>query len=399
MGFSSRRLRRGRQVLAGHVERGAVAGAVALVSRRGETIVETVGDRVLGGPPMTRDTLFRITSMTKPIAAVATMAMVEECRLRLDEPVDRFLPELAGRRVLRELDGQLDDTVPASRPITTRDLLTLTLGSGIVLAPPNAYPIQRALAQRQLGIGPPTPQVPPRPDEWLRQFAELPLMHQPGAGWMYETGFAVLGVLLERASGQPLDVLFRERIFEPLGMVDTAFSVPAGKLDRFAACYQVDEDSGSLELYDGADDSAWASPPAFRSAANGLVSTVDDYLAFASRLLAWGRPGAAGDHRVLSRLAVEAMTTPQLTPAQSAMAARFLGPNRGWGFGVSVVTARDDVASVPGRYGWDGGLGTSWTNDPAEDLVVVLMTQRLATPDLPVVQLDFLTSTYQAIDD
>lgn len=387
-----------RDVMVGHVERGTVPGLVTAVSRRGETHVEAIGaantDDV--SPPMRRDSLFRVTSMTKPVAAVVALTLVEECRLRLDEPVDHFLPELADRRVLRELDAQLDDTVPANRPITTRDLLTLTLGSGLVLAPPEAYPIQRAFAQRQLGLGPPTPQLPPEPDEWLRQFAALPLMHQPGEGWMYETGFAVLGVLLERASGQPLDVLFHERVFEPLGMVDTAFSVPADKLDRLAPCYQVDPESGGLVLYDGVDNSAWGTPPAFRNASNGLVSTVDDYLAFGRMLLDRGRyPGG----RILSRPAVEAMTTHQLTPTQTARAADFLGPHRGWGFGVSMVTGRDDVAAVPGRYGWDGGLGTSWFNDPTEDIVAVLMTQRLATPDLPLVLLDFWTSTYQALDD
>ena len=394
--WSEARLGRLHEVMAGHVGRGEVPGLVTLVSRRGETHVDAIGATAVGGAPMRRDTIFRISSMTKPVAAVAAMILVEECRLRLDEPVDRFLPELADRRVLRHVDGPLDDTVPAERPITARDLLTLRLGSGFVLAPPGSYPIQRAVDEQQLGLGAPAPQAMPEPDEWLRRFATLPLVHQPGEVWMYETGFTVLGVLLERAAGQPLDLFLRERIFDPLGMVDTGFSVPTADLDRLATCYQDDPDTGALELYDGVEHSQWGRPPAFRNAADGLVSTVDDYLAFGRMLLDKGRHA---DGRVLSRPSVEAMTTDQLTPRQAESAGGFLGPNRGWGFGVSVVTARDDVASVPGRFGWDGGLGTSWSSDPAEDVVAILMTQRLATPEFPALYLDFWTSVYQAIDD
>jgi len=394
--WSEARLGRLHEVMAGHVGRGEVPGLVTLVSRRGETHVDAIGATAVGGAPMRRDTIFRISSMTKPVAAVAAMILVEECRLRLDEPVDRFLPELADRRVLRHVDGPLDDTVPAERPITARDLLTLRLGSGFVLAPPGSYPIQRAVDEQQLGLGAPAPQAMPEPDEWLRRFATLPLVHQPGEVWMYETGFTVLGVLLERAAGQPLDLFLRERIFDPLGMVDTGFSVPTADLDRLATCYQDDPDTGALELYDGVEHSQWGRPPAFRNAADGLVSTVDDYLAFGRMLL---DKGSHADGRVLSRPSVEAMTTDQLTPRQAESAGGFLGPNRGWGFGVSVVTARDDVASVPGRFGWDGGLGTSWSSDPAEDVVAILMTQRLATPEFPALYLDFWTSVYQAIDD
>ncbi len=384
-------------VLAGHVERGEVPGLVTLVDRGGETHVDAIGAMAVGGAPMRRDTIFRVSSMTKPVAAVAAMILVEECRLRLDEPVDRFLPELADRTVLRHLDGPLDDTVPAERPLTARDLLTLRMGFGFVMAAPGSYPIQRAIDEQQLGLGPPAPQALPEPDEWLRRFAALPLMHQPGERWRYDTGFAVLGVLLERAAGQPLDVFLRERIFGPLGMVDTGFSVPAKDLDRLASCYQHDPDTGVLELYDGVDHSQWGRPPAFRNACDGLVSTVDDFLVFGRMLLNKGRHGT---ERILSRPSVDTITTDQLTPAQAAAAATdVLGVNRGWGFGVSIVTARDDVASVPGRYGWDGGLGTSWSCDPVEDVVAILMTQCLATPEFPALYLDFWTSVYQAIDD
>ncbi len=343
---------------------------------------------------MRRDTIFRIASMTKPITAVATMILVEECRLRLDEPVDRLLPELADRKVLKRLDGPLDDTVPANRGITVRDLLTLRMGFGFIGAPPGEYPIQKAMDEQQLSVGP-NPYTAPSPDAWMRRFATLPLVHQPGERWMYDTGFGVLGVLIARASSQTLETFLRERIFEPLGMKDTGFSVPAAKLDRLAPCYQVNPETRALELFDDVGGSQWSRPPGFPDAAGGLVSTIDDYLAFGQMMLNRGRHGG---ERVLSRPSVELMTTDQLTPEQKAGSDIFLGDNRGWGFGVSLVTRRDDVSEVPGRFGWDGGYGTSWYADPSENLVGILMTQCLG-PQSPRLDLDFWTSVYQAIDD
>ena len=234
-GFSKARLARMRDVMAGHVERGAMPGLVTLVSRRDEVHVEALGRMATGGRPMDRDTIFRIASMTKPVAAAAAMILVEECRLRLDEAVDRLLPELADRRVLRRLEGPVDDTVPASRSITLRDLLTFRLGFGIIMAPPDTHPIQKAMREKGMRMGPPRPQTEPAPDAWMRSLGALPLLHQPGERWMYDTGSDVLGVLIARAAGQPFETFLRERLFEPLGMKDTGFSVPAGKIGR-ASC-------------------------------------------------------------------------------------------------------------------------------------------------------------------
>jgi CubicO group peptidase (beta-lactamase class C family) len=399
-GLSKVRLGRMHDVMAGYVERGEVPGVVTLVSRRGEVHVDAIGAKAVGGgDPIRHDTIFRVTSMTKPITAAATMILVEECKLRLDEPVDRLLPGLADRKVLERLDGPLDDTEPAHRPITVRDLLTFRMGFGQVPGPPDMYPIQQAVHELQLmTLGPPMPPTPHAPDAWIRRLGTLPLMHQPGQRWMYNTGSHVLGVLIARASGQRLEAFMRERIFEPLGMRDTAFSVPADKLDRLAACYQVNPGTGALELVDGVDDSQWSRPPVFPDAAAGLVSTIDDYLAFGQMLL---RKGRHGSERILSRLSVEAMTTDQLTPEQKAVSGFFPGyfDNRGWGFGMSVVTKRDDVAAVPGRFGWNGGYGTSWSSDPKEDMVAILMTQRLGFPEFWDLYLDFWTSAYQTVDD
>jgi len=245
-------------------------------------------------------------------------------------------------------------------------------------------------------MGPPSPSTMPAPDEWIRRLGTLPLMHQPGEAWMYNTGSDVLGVLIARATGQPLETFLRERIFEPLGMKDTSFSVPAEKLDRFGTSYQVNPATGAIELYDEAEGQ-WSRPPTFPSGAGGLVSTVDDFLAFGQMLLDKGK---CGSERILSRPTVEAMTTDQLTPDQRTSAGMFLGDNRGWGFGMSIITKRDDVAAVPGRFGWDGGLGTSWYSDPSEDMVAILTTQMAWTsPSGPRIWNDFWTSAYQAIDD
>jgi CubicO group peptidase (beta-lactamase class C family) len=399
-GFSRERLRRMHDVMAGHVESGGVPGIVTLVSRRGETHVDAIGQKAVGGAetvkngPMQRDTIFRIASMTKSITAAATMILVEECKLRLDEPVDRFLPELANRKVLKRLDGPLDETVPAKRPITVRDLLTFRMGFGLTMELFSGdYPITKAMNERQLAIGPNMPTVPP--DEYIRRLATMPLMCQPGERWLYHTGSDVLGVLIARASGKAFEAFLRERLFEPLGMKDTGFSVTAAKLDRLAAAYQANPQTKTLDFFDDPSASKWSRPPAFPSGGQGLVSTVDDYLAFARMMLNMGKHRS---ERILSRPSVELMTPDQLTPDQKA--GSFLPDSRGWGFGVSMVTKRDDLAAIPGRFGWDGGYGTSWSSDPKEDMVGILMTQRLwDSPSPPGVYLDFWTSAYQAIDD
>jgi CubicO group peptidase (beta-lactamase class C family) len=387
-----------RAVLARHVDAGTLPGLVALLCRRGEVHVEEIGTRAAGHrAPMRRDTIFRITSMTKPVTAVAAMILVEECRLRLDEPVDRWLPELAGRRVLRRIDGPLDDTVPARRPISLRDLLTFRAGLGTIMQPSKGWPIQQAIdALGILGFGPPDRAKPHAPDEWMERLGSLPLMHQPGDAWMYNTGSCVLGVLIARAAGQRFETFLRERIFEPLGMRDTGFSVPVEKQSRLAACCASDPGLDALVARDAAID--WTREPAFPDGAAGLVSTADDYLAFGRMLLDGGRLGST---RILSQSSVRLTTSDQVTRAQTAGSGfpPEYWESRGWGFGVSVVTKRDDVWATPGRFGWDGGYGTAWASDPEEELVGLLMTQRIGFPLHSLVYLDFWTSAYSALED
>ncbi len=396
-GLSRTRLGRMHDVMAGHVERGQVPGLVTLVSRRDEVHVDAIGTMAVGGAaPMRRDTIFRIASVTKPVTAVAAMILVEEARLRLDDPVDHWLPELADRKVLKRLDGPVDDTVPASRPITLRDLLTFRLGYGAVMVFPSRYPIQKAMEEAGVAPGPVLPSLPA--DELMKRYGGLPLLHQPGERWTYNSGSDILGVLIERVTGQTLGTFFRERVFAPLGMTDTAFHVPEEKLDRLATFYMADPATGRLAVFDEARGGRFSKPAVFESGAGGLVSTVGDLLAFGRMMLNKGR---FGNERILSRLSVELMTADHITPEQKAVSPFFpnFWDNRGWGFGVSIITRRDDVAGVPGRFGWDGGYGTSWYVDPKEDLVGILMTQRLWDSTFLAIHQDFWTSAYQAIDD
>jgi CubicO group peptidase (beta-lactamase class C family) len=367
-----------------HVGAGLVPGLVALVARGDQVHAEALGTLSIGGTAVARDSLFRIASTTKPITAAATLALAGEGLLDLDAPVDRLLPELAGRRVLTRMDGPLDDTVPAYRAITPRDLLTFTFGFGMVTEmffAPEPWPVVAAADELRLATtGPPAPDVQPDPDTWIAGLGSLPLLAQPGERWMYNTGASVLGVLLARAAGQPIADVLRTRIFEPLGMKDTGFW--AAQADRLATSYRPTPDG--LVTHDE-PAGAWSRPPAFGDGAAGLVSTADDLLAFARMLLS----GGAG---VLSADAVQAMTSDQLTAEQKARGG--LGPDffadQSWGFCLAV---RDD-----GAFGWDGGLGTSWLVDPAQDLTVIVLTQRMfESSEPPAVHRDIQAAAYAAL--
>ncbi|GAB3144031.1 serine hydrolase [Micromonospora sonneratiae] len=363
-----------RAAMAARVAKRELPGMVLLVARGDDVWVEPIGLKSFDSDdPMRRDTIFRIASMTKPVLAAATMMLVEEGRLTLDEPVDRLLPELADRRVLRRIDGPLDDTVPAVRPITVDDLLTFRMGYGVVVEPSldPPYPVINRAGELQLTMAEPDPRTPHDPDEWIARFATLPLMYQPGERWLYNTGSLVLGVLVARAAGQSLPDLFRSRIFEPLGMTETGFALPTEDTDRLPGYYMTNEETGKVELRGVSDPGEWAEPPTFPSGAAGLVSTVDDYLAFARLLL---DKGLYQGRRLLSERSVDLMTTNHLTPEQ-VTGGGFVLDGYGWGLGMSVAIAPDEVSSVPGRYGWDGGYGTSWFNDPARQMIAIAMTQ------------------------
>ncbi|MCF6471817.1 beta-lactamase family protein [Nonomuraea sp. MG754425] len=402
-GFSEAGLRRLREVLVRHVDSGRIPGLVALVGRGEQTHVEAIGTmRHDGGAPMRRDTIFRMASTSKPVTISAAMILLDECRLRLDDPVEPWLPELADRQVLRRADGPLDDTVPARRPITVRDLLTSTFGLGMDMTSLGT-PIMNAVFER--GLTPDLPEPMPEPDEWLRRLGELPLMHQPGERWQYHISNDLLGVLVARVTGRPFGTFLRERVFGPLGMKDTGFHVPDGDLDRLPPLYAPDPRTGEFLVWDEAEGGRHSRPPAFQGGGGGLVSTVDDYHAYFRMLLNQGRHGT---ERILSRPAVELMTTDRLTSeqnaARNAMAADNVhvsfgqGQHGGWGFGMAVRTHRGDYAPV-GQFGWDGGSGTSTYADPGNRLTGILLTQvGMSVPDSARLIHDFWTTLYQAID-
>jgi CubicO group peptidase (beta-lactamase class C family) len=320
-----------------------------------------------------RKTLFRIASLTKPIVAAAAMMLVEDGTLALDAPVERWLPELANRRVLERIDGPLDDTVPAVRPIIVEDLLTLKMGYGIIVEPTfdPPFPINVAANELQLTLAQPDPRTPHAPDEWMKRFASLPLMYQPRERWMYNVGSLVLGVLVARAAKQSLGDVLHERVFEPLGMRETGFSTSTENINQIPAYYMTNFQTGKLERLPLSPPEEWTTPPAFPSGAGGLLSTIDDYLAFARMML---QRGVFNGVRVLSERSVALMTTNHLTPEQIAGGGPILH-GQGWGYGLGVTVAPDEASDTPGRYGWAGGYGTVWFNDPQRKLMAIALTQ------------------------
>lgn len=357
---------------------GYIPGAVWTATWRGRTHAEATGEQAFGGTPMQEDSIFRIASISKPVTAAAAMILVEEGKLGLHDPVDAFLPELANRRVLRRIDGPLDDTVPATRPVTLDDLLTQRFGLGAIMGWPPAYPIQAAMAERGLALSPEPFAAPP--EEFLRRLGELPLAAQPGEAFLYHTGLDVAGVLVARAAQQPLSVFLQDRIFGPLGMQDTAFLVPPEKIGRLVTAYLADPVTRELKVFDEAAGGRFSKPPAFESGGAGLVSTAGEYLAFARMLLGKGESGGV---RILSPQSVELMTTDHLTAEQkqAPSAAFFFQDGGGWGYG---------LAAGPERFGWVGGYGTWAYVYPKSELIGVLMTQRvLDSPTPPSTMADF----------
>ena len=342
------------------VEAGVVPGAIVGLRDHGETTVEALGMTGPGGEDaLSVDALVRISSNTKPMVAALTLLLAQDGVLALDDPVERFLPELADRRVLRRLDGPIHQTEPARHAMTIEDLLTMRMGFGWVFE--SECPAVAKAIELELGFGPPDPRGPPRPEEWIARFATLPLLEQPASVWRYELAFAVLGVLVSRAAGCPLDVALTDRLLGPLGMTDTAFVADP---ERLVPAFVRHENI--LAPFDGVADSRWATSPRFPDARGGLVSTAADLLRFAGMLLDHGSG-------LLTPASVAAMTTDQLTPEQRAgpSAVTFLDSG-GWGYGVGVAHS-----AAGRRYGWGGGLGTLWYSWPDHDLAAVLLTQVL----------------------
>ncbi|MCP4905616.1 MAG: beta-lactamase family protein [bacterium] len=385
-GFSAKRLEAVTTALQDAVDRGEVGGIVTLLFRRGEVAqVNAVGWQDKAATiPMARDSIFRIASMSKPITAVATLILLDEGKFALDDPVDRWLPELADPEVLRDPTEALDSGYPSPHPIRVIDLLTHR--SGIVTPRADPGPLLDALteadANNSVGY-----------DQWLAWIGALPLAHEPGTTFDYGNSYDVLGIFVERVSGKKFPDFVRERIFEPLGMDDTAFWVPPDKRSHMARLQSL-----------GRVPASWipthTEVPAYPSAAGGLHSTVDDYLRFARMLL--GR-GELGGERILLPSTVDAMTTNYLTPEQRK-GLPFGGPQGYWegqGFGLgvavkqspTVVSSELGIASV-GSFGWPGVFGTWWEADPQQDMIQIFM---VPGGDAKPARWAFQAAAYQAI--
>jgi CubicO group peptidase (beta-lactamase class C family) len=393
-GLSASRLKYLTQGMQSYIDRGVIAGALTLIWRHGalahSDLLGWQDEQVK--TPLKRDTIFRIASMSKPVTAVAMLILLEEGKFRLEDPIDTWLPELANRKILKNPSGPLDDTYPSPRPITVGDLVTQRLGLASSLGGSEG-PIVAAMASLKQADG---------VDDWLKRLGQIPLLFPPGERFIYGNGLDILGLLVGRASGMSFPDFLQARLFGPLGMVDTGFFLPPAKMSRLCVAYSFDTATGKKIIADRPDDkSRFASPPKVPSGAGGLVSTGDDYLKFGRMLLGNGR---LGDTRILSRKAVELMTTDFLTPEQRKM--RFFTDatfwsGQGYGLGVSVtdnIARRGEPASV-GQYGWNGAYGTLWLNDPKEDMTAILMIQTAFGETAPRIQRDFRTLVYQSFDD
>jgi CubicO group peptidase (beta-lactamase class C family) len=347
-----------------HVTSGRIPGYVGAVRIRGQVEIRARGRTAVApdSPDMGEDTLFRLASVTKPIGAALTLSLVEDGVLALDDPIGRWLPEAASPLVLVAPDAPLDHTTEAHRPITVRHLLTQTSGWGAVL---EGTVLQKTMMAQEIYPGPLTP--PMSADEFVARVAALPLAFQPGEGWLYDTGMDMLGVLLARATGQPLSALLSERITGPLGMTSTTFWTP--HVDRLATAYRPGPDG--LEVLDP-PDGVFASPPRFEELSSGLLSTAADVLRFFGAMADGGSP-------VLSAGSVALMTADALTDAQRQQALPIVGPGGSWGLGTGVDIQNAEPWMAPGRWGWDGGTGTTAHVDPTRDTVGVLLTQRAMT--------------------
>lgn len=337
------------------VDEGTLVGFVLGVGHRGRAQLVSGGTRAVDGPPMTDDTVFPLTSNSKPLGGVLALRLVELGVIGLDDPVTRHLPELADLRVLTRFDAPLDDTVPAERPVTLRHLLTMTTGFGWV---PEPGPLSTAMAEQHIAPGPYPP--PMDSDEFMRRLGSLPLAAQPGQRWLYHTSSDVLGVLLSRATGQPVSELLAEHVTDPLGLTDTGFVAEA---ERLPTSYGADADGRLIALE--RPGGSLTTTPRFESLSCGLVSTVGDYLRFLD-VLGAGRP-------VLSRGSAIQMATDHLTPEQRTSAVGMVDPGSGYGFHVEI---RPD-----GSVGWAGGLGTIAYTQPMTGTSAALFTpQSIETP-------------------
>ena len=353
------------------VDAGDLSGFVTLIWRKGEVVqLNTLGLRdVARGEPMTRDTMFRIASMTKPITSVALLMLMEEGKVKLSDPITKWAPEFANQTVLKSATGPLDETYPSPRDITIEDLMTHRSGLayGFTSVGPIAFAYESALGSPLLN--------PLGPDEWMKKLGALPLSYPPGAQFHYSHATDVLGFLVGRIAGMSFEDFLRQRIFGPLGMVDTDFWCPPAKRDRLARLYRINPQTDKMEDVSFPDQDAC---PAFCGGGGGLISTADDYLTFARLML---NKGELNGVRLISPETHALMTANRLTPEQREIP--FMGIpfwlGQGFGLGVSMITDPEKQAWMgagsEGAFGWPGAFGTWWQADPEQDMVLLYLIQ------------------------
>ncbi len=395
-GFSPERLKRLDSYMQGLVDQGHLPGAITLVARHGKIVnYETFGKKAIGGAPMTKDTIFRIYSQTKPVTGVAMMILFEEGKWRLDDPVTKFVPELAHLQVYKSQnpDGTFV-TEPATRAPTMREIMSHTGGFAYGLR--TDQPVEKAYRDSGL-LGSKTQA------EFLTTLAKLPLASQPGTEWRYSVSVDIQGLIVERLSGMSLADFMKSRIFDPLKMTDTAFWVPPAKSDRLAALYIPDPKTRTLKPADNFMVLDVTKPPAIASGGGGLVSTTADYARFAQMLLNGGQLEGA---RILAPGTIKLMASNHLSDVVMAAPDASFSPAKGGGFGLdfAVVTdpARDGTLQGEGTYSWGGAAGTWFWIDPKNDLFMLGMIHILAKeldPAVAKISDDASTLVYQALVD
>jgi CubicO group peptidase (beta-lactamase class C family) len=396
VGLCSKRIERVAAWMQRQVADGRLAGIEVMIDRRGRTAFHRCHGKADVGRDVdtTPDTIYRIYSMTKSLTSVAAMMLYEEGRFQLDDPIARYLPEFTGQRVFTGGGYGAVMTEPAQRDITFRDLLTHT--SGLTYGFMHATPVDAIYRAQKIEL----PGAEEPLADIVGRLARVPLIAQPGTEWNYSIATDVLGHLIAVISGQPLDAFLRERVLRPLGMADTEFHVPAGKVGRFAASYQKGAD-GRPEPIDDPETSPFLAPPAAPSGGGGLVGTARDYMRFCRMLLAGG---VLGGERLLGRKTVELMTMNHLGGDMAAMGRpRFAESNyHGIGFGLGFSVVLDPVAnkvpSSPGEFAWGGAASTAFWVDPVERITALFLTQLMPSSTYPI-RPELRQLVYQALVD
>ncbi len=398
VGLCTDRLRHIDRHFQAYLEDGKLAGFVTLVARKGQ-VAHLAAHGVMdieSARPMQTDSIFRIYSMTKPITSVAAMMLYEEGRFQLDDPISRYLPAFAGAKVYTGGSARKPETVAAERPVSFRDLFTHT--SGLTYGFMGTSPVDAMYRLNELDGG----ATELSTAEFMNRLAEMPLQFHPGTRWNYSMSTDVLGHLVEVISRQSLDEFFRTRIFEPLGMPDTGFTVPAAKVDRFTANYSKRKDT-NLFVADAPKTSRYLKARKFLSGGGGLVSTAADYLRFCSMLQ---NKGELDGVRLLGRKTVEYMTLNHLpsggdlTSMGQAVFSETSYDGIGFGLGFSVMLdpAKAQVIGTPGEYAWGGMASTMFWIDPREELIGMLLTQLMPSSSYPL-RREMKVLTYQALID